>query len=93
MINRPHQNSVALALAVTTPCLAGLWLISVPQTISPSTYTTAMALLVALVGTTITMYNSGQGTGSMGQLLRAVELAPLTAGSRPVNGSATRSGS
>ena len=91
MINRSHQNSVALALAVTTPCLAGLWLISVPQTVSPSTYTTAMALLVALVGTTITLYRSSQDTGSIGQLLRAVASAPLPAGSRVINGSATRS--
>jgi hypothetical protein len=90
MINRSHENSVALALAVTTPCLAGLWMISVPQT--PSTSTTAMALLVALVGTAIALYRSGEGTGSMEQL-RAVEIAPFSAGSRPVSGSAARSGS
>jgi hypothetical protein len=52
-----------------------------------------MALLVALVGTAITLYRSGGGTGSMGVLLRAGQRPPLSAGSRPVSGSATRSGS
>jgi hypothetical protein len=90
MINRPHTNSVALALAVTLPSIAGLWLLSVPQTVSPSTYSTGLALLIGLVGTTITLYRSSQGTGSMGQLLHAVEMSPV-AGSRPVSGNAPRS--
>lgn len=88
MNNRPHENSVALGLAVTLPWLAGLWLISGPQAASPSV-STATALLVALVGTAVTLYKNSQGTGSIGQPLHAL----MSAGSRPVSGSATRSGS
>ena len=93
MINRSHENRVALALAVTLPGMVGLWLISGPGAVSPTTYTTATALLVALVGTTITLYRNGGGTGGIRPLLRAAEMAPLAAGSHPVSGSATRSGS
>lgn len=93
MTNPSHQNSVALALAVTTPCLAGLWLISVPHTIAPSTSTIAMALLVAAVGTTVSLSRSACGINSMGQLLRAMQMVPSAAESRPVSRSATRSGS
>lgn len=65
---------LTLAVALVTPCMAALWLMALPGTVSPSTYALFATLLLALAAIVLHMVRNGDAAG-MGELVHATEVA------------------
>ena len=68
-------RSLTLALAVLVPCLALLWLVGVPGTLTPTSYMLFAALLTALTVVAMITYSNAQATSSMAQLIHEADIA------------------
>ena len=64
-----------LALALLVPCLALLWLVGVPGTLTPISYMLFAALLTALTVVAMITYSNAQATSSMAQLIHEADIA------------------
>ena len=81
-----------LAVALLIPCMIALWMMTVPELVSTSTYAVSAALVLALAGVTLITYRNGSAPDSMGQLLHATETAqPAAARTVAAPASASRS--
>jgi hypothetical protein len=76
---RRSARSITLALSLLVPCLALLWLVAVPGTLTPLSYTLFAALLAALTVVAMITYDNAQATSSMAQLIHEADTAPATA--------------
>jgi hypothetical protein len=72
-------RSLTLALALLVPCLALLWFVGVPGTVTPVSYMLFAALLTALTGVAIITYSNAQATSSMAQLIHEADIAAAPA--------------
>ena len=68
-------HSLTLTLALPVPCLALLWLVGVPGTLTPTSYTLFAALLTALTVVAMIAYSNAQATSSMAQLIHEADIA------------------
>lgn len=68
-------KSTLTAFALVIPICAGLWLLSVPTTMSLTTF--AMAIAVMLAGSLVALatWNNGRATRSIAHVLNDVEKA------------------
>jgi hypothetical protein len=76
----PLSNSSRLKVAagLLACCLLSLWLMGVPDTLTPSTYAMVATLLIALTSVAIMTFRNGQATGSIGQLIYETNVAQTT---------------
>lgn len=66
---------VPAALAVLVPLLALIWLVAVPDVLTPLSYAAAVGLLAALGTIALHTYKNAQPTGTVAQLLHDADSA------------------
>ena len=72
-------RSITLALSLLVPCLALLWLLAVPGTLTPLSYSFFAALSTALTVVAMITYQNAQAPASMAQLIYEADSAPSAA--------------
>jgi len=75
-----HEGRLIVASAMLVPAMVSLWLMAVPGIVTPSTYATIAALMLALAAIVLNTYKSAQAPGSMGHVLYQTELATASSG-------------
>ena len=72
-------RSLTLGLALLVPCLALLWFVGVPGTLTPVSYMLFATLLTALTVVAMITYSNAQATSSMAQLIHEADIAAAPA--------------
>jgi hypothetical protein len=69
-----YRSQYTIAAALLVPCVLALWMLLVPDRLSPLTYLLTTTIVLASAAVTLTAWQNGQGTGSMAQLIHETEV-------------------
>ena len=68
------QSQYTVTAALLIPCSLALWMLLVPDTLSPLTYLLTTTVVLASGAVTSTAWRNGQGAGSLAQLIHETEV-------------------